>query len=198
LFTLAGLIVTVIVRPTYPNPKEIKMKKTASALVLAFAFSSSAFAADIVDTAVSAGSFNTLVTAVKAAGLVETLKGPGPFTVFAPTDEAFAKIPKAQLDALLADKKKLTAVLTYHVVAGKVMAKDVKAGPVKTVEGASAMIKTDGGPQIDNARIVKTDVAASNGVIHVIDTVIMPPAPKMSAADSYSSPICGLPLHTPG
>ncbi|MFY9723597.1 MAG: fasciclin domain-containing protein [Azonexus sp.] len=174
------------------------MKKTASALVLAFALSSSAFAADIVDTAVSAGSFNTLVTAVKAAGLVETLKGPGPFTVFAPTDEAFAKIPKAQLDALLADKKKLTAVLTYHVVAGKVMAKDVKAGPVKTVEGASAMIKTDGGPQIDNARIVKTDVAASNGVIHVIDTVIMPPAPKMSAAESYSSPICGLPLHTPG
>jgi uncharacterized surface protein with fasciclin (FAS1) repeats len=156
------------------------MKKTASALVLALAFSGSAMAADIVDTAVSAGSFNTLVTAVKAAGLVETLKGPGPFTVFAPTDEAFAKIPKDQLNALLADKKKLTDVLTYHVVSGKVMAKDVKAGPVKTVEGQSAKITTDGGPRIDNARIIKTDVVASNGVIHVIDTVILPPQ-KMSA-----------------
>jgi uncharacterized surface protein with fasciclin (FAS1) repeats len=183
------------------------MKKTASALVLALAFSGSAMAADIVDTAVSAGSFNTLVTAVKAAGLVETLKGPGPFTVFAPTDEAFAKIPKAQLDALLADKKKLTAVLTYHVVSGKVMAKDVKAGPVKTVEGASAKITTDGGARIDNARIVKTDIAASNGVIHVIDTVIMPPAPKMGlgsssksyvAADTFRNPMGGMPLHTGG
>ena len=132
------------------------MKKTTSAVVLALAFSSSAMAADIVDTAVSAGSFNTLVTAVKAAGLVDTLKGPGPFTVFAPTDEAFAKIPKDQLNALLADKKKLTEVLTYHVVPGKVMAKDVKAGPVKT------------------------DVVASNGMIHMIDSVIMPPQ-KMSA-----------------
>lgn len=156
------------------------MKKTVSALFLSLALSASAMAADIVDTAVSAGSFNTLVTAVKAAGLVETLKGPGPFTVFAPTDEAFAKIPKDQLNALLADKKKLTAVLTYHVVSGKVMAKDVKAGPVKTVEGSSATIKTDGGAQIDGARIVKTDVLASNGVIHVIDTVIMPPQ-KMSS-----------------
>jgi uncharacterized surface protein with fasciclin (FAS1) repeats len=162
------------------------MKKTTSAVVLALAFSSSAMAADIVDTAVSAGSFNTLVTAVKAAGLVDTLKGPGPFTVFAPTDEAFAKIPKDQLNALLADKKKLTEVLTYHVVPGKVMAKDVKAGPVKTVEGQSATIKIDGGPRIDNARIVKTDVVASNGVIHVIDTVIMPPQ-KMSAAPASHS-----------
>jgi uncharacterized surface protein with fasciclin (FAS1) repeats len=162
------------------------MKKTTSAVVLALVFSGSAMAADIVDTAVSAGSFNTLVTAVKAAGLVDTLKGPGPFTVFAPSDEAFAKIPKDQLNALLADKKKLTDVLTYHVVSGKVMAKDVKAGPVKTVEGQSAMIKTDGGPRIDNARIIKTDVVASNGVIHVIDTVIMPPQ-KMSAAPASHS-----------
>lgn len=163
------------------------MKKTASAIVLALAFSGSATAADIVDTAVSAGSFNTLVIAVKTAGLVDTLKGPGPFTVFAPTDEAFAKIPKDQLNALLADKKKLTDVLTYHVLSGKVMAKDVKAGPVKTVEGQSAMISTDGGPRIDNARIIKTDVVASNGVIHVIDTVIMPQQ-KMSATPYSHSP----------
>jgi uncharacterized surface protein with fasciclin (FAS1) repeats len=163
------------------------MKKTASALVLALAFSGSAMAADIVDTAVSAGSFNTLVTAVKAAGLVDTLKGPGPFTVFAPTDEAFAKIPKDQLNALIADKKKLTDVLTYHVVSGKVMAKDVKAGPVMTVEGQSAKISTDGVPRIDNARIIKTDVVASNGVIHVIDTVLMPPQ-KMSATPYSHSP----------
>jgi uncharacterized surface protein with fasciclin (FAS1) repeats len=173
----------------HPNPtiQEITMKKTASAIVLALAFSGSAMAADIVDTAVSAGSFNTLVIAVKTAGLVDTLKGPGPFTVFAPTDEAFAKIPKDQLNALLADKKKLTDVLTYHVLSGKVMAKDVKAGPVKTVEGQSAMISTDGGPRIDNARIIKTDVVASNGVIHVIDTVIMPQQ-KMSATPYSHSP----------
>jgi uncharacterized surface protein with fasciclin (FAS1) repeats len=162
------------------------MKKTTSALVFALAFSGSAMAADIVDTAVAAGSFNTLVTAVKAAGLVDTLKGQGPYTVFAPSDEAFAKIPKDQLNALLADKKKLTDVLTYHVVSGKVMAKDVKAGPVKTVEGQNATITTDGGARINNARIVKTDVVASNGVIHVIDTVIMPPQ-KMSAAPAYQA-----------
>lgn len=129
---------------------------------------------DIVDTAVSAGSFKTLVTAVQAAGLVDTLKGKGPFTVFAPTDEAFAKIPKDQLDALLKDKAKLTAVLTYHVVAGKVMAKDVKAGEVKSVQGDTIKITTDGGVKVDAAKVVKTDIAASNGVIHVIDSVIMP------------------------
>jgi uncharacterized surface protein with fasciclin (FAS1) repeats len=134
----------------------------------------SAHAKDIVDTAVSAGSFKTLVTAVQAAGLVDTLKGPGPFTVFAPTDDAFAKIPKAQLDALLKDKAKLTAVLTYHVVPGKVMAKDVKAGKVKTVQGSELTIGTSGGVTVDKAKVVTTDVAASNGVIHVIDTVIMP------------------------
>lgn len=129
---------------------------------------------DIVDTTIGAGSFKTLVTAVQAAGLVDTLKGKGPFTVFAPTDEAFAKIPKAQLDALLKDKAKLTAVLTYHVVPGKVMAKDVKAGEVKSVQGDTIKISTDGGVKVDAANVVKTDVAASNGVIHVIDSVIMP------------------------
>ena len=130
---------------------------------------------DIVDTAKSAGSFNTLVTAIQKAGLVETLKGKGPFTVFAPTDEAFAKIPKAQLNALLADKARLTKVLTYHVVAGRIMAADVKAGSAKTVEGDNLTISTDnGGVQVDKANVVKTDIAASNGVIHVIDSVMMP------------------------
>ena len=150
------------------------MKKHVSALLLSLSLSAPAFAADIVDTAVSAGSFNTLVTAVKAAGLVDTLKGKGPFTVFAPTDEAFTKIPKAQLDALLKDKAKLTAVLTYHVVPGAVMAKDVKAGSVKTVQGSALTVKTDGGVMVDGAKVVKTDIKADNGVIHVIDSVIMP------------------------
>ncbi|MCU0941257.1 MAG: fasciclin domain-containing protein [Hydrogenophaga sp.] len=150
------------------------MKKTLIASILAFGALTAAHAKDIVDTAVAAGSFKTLVTAVQAAGLVDTLKGPGPFTVFAPTDEAFAKIPKAQLDALLKDKAKLTAVLTYHVVPGKVMAKDVKAGKVKTVQGGEITVGTMGGVTVDNAKVVSTDVAASNGVIHVIDTVIMP------------------------
>ena len=130
-------------------------------------------AADIVDTAVAAGSFKTLATALGAADLVGTLKGKGPFTVFAPTDEAFAKIPKADLDALLKDKKKLTAVLTYHVVPGKVMAAEVKAGKVKTVQGSEVTIATTGGVTVNNAKVIKTDIAADNGVIHVIDTVLM-------------------------
>ena len=129
---------------------------------------------DIVDTAVAAGNFSTLVTAVKAAGLVETLKGAGPFTVFAPTDAAFAKVPKATLEGLLADKAALTKVLTYHVVAGKVMAADVKAGPVKTVQGGNVTMATDGGVTVNGAKVVAADVAASNGVIHAIDTVLMP------------------------
>jgi len=131
---------------------------------------------DIVETAVAAGSFKTLATALQAAGLVETLKGKGPFTVFAPTDEAFAKIPKAQLDALLKDKKALAAVLTYHVVAGKVLAADVvKIKEAKTVNGASAKITVNGGKvMVDGANVVKTDIIASNGVIHVIDTVLIP------------------------
>lgn len=131
-------------------------------------------AKDIVETAVAAGSFKTLATALQAAGLVDTLKGKGPFTVFAPTDEAFAKIPKADLDALLKDKAKLTAVLTYHVVGGQVMAKDVKAGSVKTVQGSNITLATMGGVTVNNAKVVSADVAASNGVIHVIDTVLMP------------------------
>lgn len=135
----------------------------------------SAFAAkDIVDTAINAGNFKTLVTALKAADLVKTLKGKGPYTVFAPTDEAFAKIPKADLDALLADKEKLSAVLTYHVVPGKVMAKDVKAGDVATVNGKTIKVTTDGGVLVNTSKVTATDIKASNGVIHVIDTVLMP------------------------
>ncbi|MEZ5354379.1 MAG: fasciclin domain-containing protein [Bryobacteraceae bacterium] len=134
--------------------------------------------ADIVDTAVAAGSFQTLVTAVKAAGLVETLKGPGPFTVFAPTDEAFAKLPAGTVESLLKpeNKAKLVSILTYHVVAGNVMAADVvKLRHAKTVQGGNVNIKAAAGQvMIDDARVIKTDIAASNGVIHVIDTVIMP------------------------
>ncbi len=150
------------------------MKKTLIALALTAGTALSVMAQDVVDTAVKAGNFTTLVTAVKAAGLVDTLKGPGPFTVFAPTDAAFAKVPKATLDALLADKAALAKVLTYHVVPGKVMAADVKAGKVKTVQGQELTITTTGGVMVDKAKVVATDVAASNGVIHAIDTVLMP------------------------
>ncbi|WP_374413990.1 fasciclin domain-containing protein [Hydrogenophaga sp.] len=150
------------------------MKKTLIASVIALASMGAAHAKDIVDTAVAAGSFKTLATALQAAGLVDTLKGKGPFTVFAPTDEAFAKVPKADLDALLKDKAKLTAVLTYHVVPGKVMAADVKAGKVKTVQGSEITVTTAGGVKVDAANVVKTDIAADNGVIHVIDSVILP------------------------
>lgn len=150
------------------------MKKSLIALALSASAVFSAQAADIVDTAVSAGNFKTLVTAVTAAGLVDTLKGPGPFTVFAPTDAAFAKIPKADLDALLKDKAALTKVLTYHVVPGKVMAKDIKAGAVKTVQGGNVTLAIMGGVTVNGAKVVAADVAASNGVIHAIDTVIMP------------------------
>ena len=130
---------------------------------------------DIVDTAVAAGQFNTLAKALTEAGLVETLKGQGPFTVFAPTDEAFAKLPAGTLEALLKDKAKLTAVLTYHVVAGKVTAADVaKLTEAKTVQGQSVRIDTMGGVMVNDAHVVKTDIMASNGVIHVIDKVILP------------------------
>ena len=125
-------------------------------------------------TAVAAGSFKTLATALTAAGLIDTLKGPGPFTVFAPTDAAFAKIPKADLDALLKDKAKLTAVLTYHVVGGKVMAADVKAGKVKSVQGSDITVTTANGVMVDGAKVTAVDIKADNGVIHVIDSVIMP------------------------
>ncbi|MFO0945804.1 MAG: fasciclin domain-containing protein [Planctomycetota bacterium] len=133
---------------------------------------------DIVDVAVGAGSFKTLVTAVQAAGLVDTLKSPGPFTVFAPTDEAFAALPAGTLDSLLKDKEKLKQVLLYHVVPGKVMAADVvKLKSAKTAEGALATVSVQGDVvKIDDAKVVKTDIPASNGVIHVIDKVILPPA----------------------
>ena len=149
------------------------MKKILALSVLSIA-ALSAQAKDIVDTAVGAGNFKTLAAALTAAGLVDTLKGAGPFTVFAPTDEAFAKIPKAQLDALLADKAKLTSVLTYHVVPGKVMAKDVKAGKVKTVQGSELTVGTSGGVMVDGAKVTATDIVADNGVIHVIDSVMLP------------------------
>jgi uncharacterized surface protein with fasciclin (FAS1) repeats len=133
---------------------------------------------DIVDTAVAAGSFKTLAKALQAADLVETLKGKGPYTVFAPTDEAFAKLPAETLNDLLKpeNKQKLTAILTYHVVPGKVMAADVvKLNSAKTVNGKQLAIASNGGVvTVDGARVVKTDVAASNGVIHVIDSVILP------------------------
>ena len=132
---------------------------------------------DIVAVASGNGSFNTLVAAVKAAELVETLQGPGPFTIFAPTDEAFAKLPPGTVEDLLKpeNKEKLVAILTYHVVPGKVLAADIKTMKAKTVNGQSLDVKvTDGAVIVDNAKVVKTDVAASNGVIHVIDTVVLP------------------------
>ena len=154
---------------------------TATVIGIA-AGSASAYAADkdIVDTAVAAGQFKTLAAALTAAGLVDTLKGPGPFTVFAPTDAAFAKLPAGTVETLLKpeSKAKLTAILTYHVVAGKVMAADVvKLKEAKTVNGAMVAVKVDGGNvMINNAKVTTADIEASNGVIHMIDTVLLPPA----------------------
>ena len=148
--------------------------KLIAAAVLAIA-SSVAFAADIVDTAIAAGNFKTLVKAVQEAGLVDTLKGQGPFTVFAPTDAAFAKLPAGTLDGLLKDKDKLAQILTYHVVPGKVTAADIKPGEVKTVEGQSLKLRTKGrAVMVNNAKVTSADIMASNGVIHVIDTVMIP------------------------
>jgi uncharacterized surface protein with fasciclin (FAS1) repeats len=131
--------------------------------------------ADIVDTAVKAGSFSTLVAAVKAAGLVDTLKGAGPFTVFAPSDDAFAKLPAGTVDALLKDIPKLKKILTYHVVSGKVMAADVmKMKSAKTVEGSEVKIDASHGVKVNSSTVTTPDVAADNGVIHIIDTVLMP------------------------
>jgi uncharacterized surface protein with fasciclin (FAS1) repeats len=171
--------------PTKWKAKEIQPLQTkiasaaALAAILAFAAPARAdhhMSKDIVDTAVAAGSFKTLAKALGAAGLVDTLKGSGPFTVFAPTDEAFAKLPAGALDKLLADKEKLKAVLLYHVVAGKVTAKDVvKLTSAKTVQGGSVTIAVKGDKvMVDGATVAKADVMASNGVIHVIDTVLMP------------------------
>ncbi|MEO8482700.1 MAG: fasciclin domain-containing protein [Acidobacteriota bacterium] len=151
-----------------------------TALTLALVSPAAAQSKDIVDTAVAAGSFKTLAKALEAAGLVPTLKGPGPFTVFAPTDEAFAKLPAGTLENLLKpeNKAQLTRILTYHVVAGKVMASDVvKVTSAKAVSGDSiAVAVANGGVSVNQAHVVKTDIAASNGVIHVIDAVILPPA----------------------
>jgi transforming growth factor-beta-induced protein len=153
----------------------------ASAFMAANIFAAAA-EKDIVDTAVEAGSFKTLAAALKAADLIETLKGKGPFTVFAPTDEAFAKLPKGTVEELLKpeNKAKLAGILTYHVVSGKVEAKDaVKLKSAKTVNGASFKITaSDAGVMVDKAKVVKTDIQCSNGVIHVIDSVIMPAAKK--------------------
>lgn len=152
-------------------------------LIFASAFALSlgapaAYAADVVDTAASNGSFKTLVAAVQAAGLAETLKGAGPFTVFAPTDEAFAALPAGTVDDLLKpeNKDKLTKILTYHVVSGKVMSGDLKDGmKAATVEGADVTIDLDNGAMVNDAKVVTADVGADNGVIHVIDKVLMPP-----------------------
>jgi uncharacterized surface protein with fasciclin (FAS1) repeats len=163
--------------------KEIDMKKiVVLALTLTLGIAGAAWAGhhekagkDLVDTAVAAGSFKTLATALEAAGLVDTLKGEGPFTVFAPTDEAFAKLPAGTVEALLADKEKLVRVLTYHVVPGKVTAADVVGlSGAKTVEGGELRIDTSEGVRINGASVVTADVMASNGIIHVIDTVLIP------------------------
>jgi uncharacterized surface protein with fasciclin (FAS1) repeats len=153
---------------------------------------------DIVDTAVAAGNFTTLATALTAAGLIDTLKGDGPFTVFAPTDEAFAKLPPGTLDSLLADKEALTAVLTYHVVPGKVMAADVvKLDSAVTVQGEPIAIKVEDGKVIlnDSANVTATDIETSNGVIHVIDAVILPPS-MTAAATPAEMPATGGELPT--
>ncbi len=156
-------------------------------LVLSVVIVAPAFAGekkDIVDTAVAAGSFKTLAAALKAADLIDTLKGEGPFTVLAPTDEAFAKLPEGTVETLLKpeNKEKLVAILKYHVIAGKAVASDViklDGKEVKTVEGSPVKIEVkDGCPMIDGAKVVKADIEATNGVIHVIDTVILPPCAK--------------------
>jgi uncharacterized surface protein with fasciclin (FAS1) repeats len=161
--------------------KERRMfiKRSVIAAVAALAFASPATAADIVDTAVKSGQFNTLATALKAAGLVDTLKGPGPFTVFAPTDDAFKKLPEGAVENLLKpeNKAELVKVLTYHVVPGKVMSTSLsgKKTEVKTVEGEMLEIDASSkGVMVDNAKVVSADIVADNGVIHVIDTVLMP------------------------
>lgn len=157
------------------------IRRTVLALTAAAALVGPAFAGghtkDIVDTAVGAGSFNTLVAAVQAAGLVETLKGPGPFTVFAPTDAAFAALPAGTVENLLKpeNKDQLVAILTYHVIEGKVMSTDLSDGmKAATVQGTEVTIATMGGVKVDGATVTAADIEASNGVIHVIDAVILP------------------------
>lgn len=158
----------------------MKVLRLFSTLVLMLftVSAANAMSKDIVDTAAGAGRFKTLVAAVKAAGLVDTLKGDGPFTVFAPTDEAFAKLPDGTVDDLLKpeNKDKLVAILTYHVVPGKIMSGDIsgKTTEVKTVQGDTLNVDATDGVKVDKAKVVKADIDASNGVIHVIDTVVMP------------------------
>ena len=158
--------------------KLIAMIAGIAMTVAAAAIPARAMDKDIVDTAVSAGSFETLVAAVKAAGLVETLKGDGPFTVFAPTDEAFAKLPAGTVEDLLKpeNKDKLTAILTYHVIPGKVMSADIagKTMMVETVQGGKLSVDATSGVKVDEATVVTADIETSNGVIHVIDTVVLP------------------------
>ena len=159
--------------------KSLRNLAVAAAIAVSgFAMSVQSYAADVVDTAVAAGNFKTLVAAVQAAGLVDTLKGAGPFTVFAPTDEAFAKLPAGTVDDLLKpeNKDKLVAILTYHVVPGKVMAADVagKETKAKTVQGSEVAVDGKDGVTVDGAKVIKADIETSNGVIHVIDAVILP------------------------
>ena len=155
------------------------LRLLSTLVVMLFTVSAAnAMSKDIVDTAAGAGQFNTLVAAVKAAGLVDTLKGDGPFTVFAPTDEAFAKLPDGTVEDLLKpeNKDKLVAILTYHVVPGKIMSGDIdgKETEVKTVQGGMLDVNAKDGVMVDNAKVVKADIGATNGVIHIIDTVVMP------------------------
>ncbi len=154
------------------------LRKTVFAFTAVAAMATSAFAMgekDIVDTAAEAGTFTTLLAAAEAAGLVDTLKGEGPFTVFAPTDEAFAALPEGTVEGLLADPEALAAILTYHVVPGEVMSTDLSNGmTATTVNGADITIMTEGGVMVNDANVVAADVDASNGVIHVIDSVILP------------------------
>ncbi len=153
------------------------MKRSLIAVATALSMTSAVHAADIVDTAMSAGQFNTLIAAAKAAGLVDTLKGEGPLTVFAPTDEAFAALPEGTVDNLLKpeNKDELVKILTYHVVPGKVMSTDLKDDMMaKTAQGGEIKIDLDNGPMVNDAKVISADIAADNGVIHVIDKVIMP------------------------
>ncbi len=163
------------------------MKKVLLATLLTLGLSNIAFADSIVDVATADGSLSTLVTAIKAAGLVDTLKGPGPFTLFAPNNAAFDKIPKDKLDALLKDKAALTKILTYHVVAGNVSAADVAAGKVKTIEGHDLTLSTTEGVRVNGHLTVGGgDIKADNGQIHIIDTVLMPTDSKKSEGKKKS------------
>jgi len=172
ILMLAGIGIFVMNNQNSTSKESMSEKLTPTAVTEQKAMNNKT----IVDVAAGAGNFTTLVAAIKAAGLVDTLSGTGPFTVFAPTDEAFEKLPQGTVESLLKDREKLTAILTYHVVSGKVMAADVvKMHTAKTVQGQDVTIKVeDGKVLVDNANVVTTDIEATNGVIHVIDTVLMP------------------------